>query len=603
MNFTPVVRTSNSIPRSLLEFSKERKIDVKLLDFELISFETLIKRELDPEYTVVEDPSSISQEDLLDNSFTIIQEYSIKIMPLTKSRLHPKIKLSIAANKTKTKAILKILKGSIFTKSETLFKDLKHQIYEKKLRSGLFIGIFEPNLDAQLRKLLKIVPYDKELPKDLQMSVALGVMPIASTNASLEKIFELKEKESKSIIDGVDVGELILKFIKPKEGKDGRACNGKYIQVSPSKVINLQPKSDEVTILEKETPEHIEYYAKETGYVLLKDGQVSISKQLKLDGANFKSSANIDGGDGDKDISVHIAHSKTHSEDAVGSGVNIDVKELNIDGSVGSNVKISTQELNIDAQTHRNSKMEVANNANIKLHRGDLVAKDAKIDVLETGKITAHKSIHIKKMLGGEAIAPIVRVDELLSNSTIIASELIEITSLNGKDNKLIINPDAIESYHKDLEKIKEQIKESQNALNETKASLDAKIKAQSEKVDRMKVFQKRILAAQKAGKNPMKQDVIRVREFKSDSLKLKEQEENIALQEKELSKLNNELEKMYELEYHAKIVCHTSYDGHTKVIFIDLKTKEEIMHVPEGKVETISLIKNSEGENSIKLD
>lgn len=603
MNFTPVVRTSNSIPRSLLEFSKDRKIDVKLLDFELISYETLIKRDEDSEYTVLENTQELSQDDLLDNSTQLIQEYSIKVIPLQKSKLHPKIKLSVATNKTKTKAILKILKGSIFIKSETALKDLKHQIYEKKLRSGLFIGIFEPNLDAQLKKLLQIVPYGKELPKDLQFSVALGVLPIPPQDAVLEKIYEQKEETATSIIDGVDKDELILRYIKPKEGRDGRACNGKYIQVSPSKTLNLQPVSDEATILEKEHQEYIEYFAKDTGYVLLESGRVRISKKLELDGADFRRSANIDGGEGDKDISVHIAHKKTHSEDAVGSGVNIDVKELNIDGSVGSNVKISTEELNIDAQTHKNSKMEVTNSANIKLHRGNLVANDANIDVLETGKITAHRSIHIKKMLGGEAIAPVVKVDELLSNSTIIASELIEITSINGQDNKLIINPNAIESYHKELEKLKEKIKEATKHYNHTQETLDVKINAHTDKVTRMKTFQKRILAAQQSGKNPMKQDVIRVREFKKDSLRLKEEKEALSVQETDLKTLNAELEKMYELEYHAKIVSHTSYDGHTKVMFIDLKTKEETMHIPEGKVETITLVKNTKGDNSIRLD
>lgn len=603
MKFTPVVRTSNSIAKSLLEFSKDRKIDVKLLDFELISYQTLMKRDKDTEYLIIENTQEISQDDLLDNSTYLIQEYSIKIMPLQKSRLHPKIKLSIVTNKTKTKAILKILKGSVFTKSKTAFKDLKQQIYEKKLRSGLFVGIFEPNLDSQLKKLLTIVPYDKELPKDLQFTVALGIMPVATTDALLEKIYEQKEKSSSSIIDGVDKNELILRYKKPKEGKDGRACNGRYVQVSPPRTINLQPLSDEETILEKEQKDYIEYFAKDTGYVLLENGRVSISNKLELNGANFKKSANIDSGEGDKDISVHIAHKKTHSEDAVGSGVNIDVKELSIDGSVGSNVNISTEELNIDAQTHRNSKMEVANNANIKLHRGDLVANDAQIDILETGKVTAHKSIHIKKMLGGEAIAPVVKVDELLSNSTIIASELIEITSINGKDNKLIINPNAIESYHKELQELQEKVKEFTKNYTLNKEALNTKTIAHKDKVTRMKTFQKRILAAQQAGKTPMKQDVIRIREFKKDSIKLKEEEENVIQQEKELHALNAELQKKYELEYHAKIIAHTSYDGHTKVIFIDLKTKEEIMHIPEGKVETITLVKNSEGDNSIKLD
>ncbi len=601
MTFTPVIRTSNSIVKTLLEFAKERTIDVKLLDFELISYETLMKKESDEEYKIIKDSQEITKDDLNNSTTIIIQEYSIKIMPLTKSRLHRPIKLSIATNKLKTRAILTIHKGSIFTKKENLLQELKSQVFSKKLKAGLFIGIFEPKLDLQLKKLLSIVPFDKVLAKDLKFTVALGIEPIAPIDAQIEKVFEQKESISDSIIDGVDIDELVIRYIKPIKGKDGRSCNGKYISVRDTITKNLKPTIDN-TITIKDHPEFIEYFAHQNGFVLLHNGYLTISKQLKLDGASFKSTANIDGGESDKDISVHIAHNKSHSEDAVGSGVNIDVKELNIDGSVGSNVKIKTQELNIDAQTHRNSKMEVANSANVKLHRGDLVATDATIDVLETGKITAHKSIHIKKMLGGEAIAPIVRVDELLSNSTIIASKLIEIQTINGKDNKLIIDPNSIESYHKDLENLNIKINNLQTIYKDEESTLEKKVIKHTERIDRIKVFQQRILSAKKSGRNPTKQDIIRVKEFKRDSLKLKDEEEKLLISQQVIEVLLKELETMKNIDFQAKIITNTSYDGHTKVIFINLKTKEETMSIPEGLIEKITLIKNNDGDRVIKF-
>ena len=64
MSFTPVIRTSKSIPRSLLEFSRDRGVDVKLLDFELLSDETLIKRADEQEYLLVEDLKDITEDDL-----------------------------------------------------------------------------------------------------------------------------------------------------------------------------------------------------------------------------------------------------------------------------------------------------------------------------------------------------------------------------------------------------------------------------------------------------------------------------------------------------------------------------------------------------------
>ena len=597
MSFTPVVRTSHSIVKSLLEFAKDRKIDVRTLDFELLSFETLMKREIDLEYKVIKETKHLSKDDFLNSSTLFVQEYSINVLPL--KRVAKEIQISLAANKLKTKAIVTILPGSLFRKDLTLEK-VKEMIWLKKLRAGLYIDIFEPNLDAQITKLIKIVPPDKPLSKELKFTVALGIDPIPPVDGQIEKLYEEKNSQSNSIIDSVDKGELIVRYLKEKDGSNGRSCDGKYIQMREPRTKNLMPIIDE-TILTNENKDFIEYFANDDGYISHVGQKLTISKTLKLEGADFKYTANIDGGDSSKDVSVHIAHKKSHSEDAVGSGVTINVKDLNIDGSVGSNVNISAQELKIDAQTHKNSKIDVQNSANVKLHRGDMRANDAEIDILESGKITAHRSIHVKKMLGGEAIAPIVIVDELLSNATIIASEYIEIRSLNGTNNKLIINPDAIESHHKELEELQNKAKAKIAELKSISADLDERLQEHLKQTDRMKTFQQRVLKSQKAGQTPMKQDIIRIKEFKRNSIKLQTEKEYIKLQQHTMNESNAEIEKIQNKDLHAKIVSRSEYDGHSKVIFVNMKTKEEILIMPEGKIETISLVLNDEGERVIK--
>ena len=600
MNFTPVVRTSHSIPHTLQEYAKENNIDVKFIDFKLLSFETLIRRKDCDEFSVVEDIKTITKEDLLQEETQIIQEYTIKIIPLQKSTTKQKIKLTLATNKLKTKALLSIAKGNIFYKDTKLLQELRDMVWKKKLRAGLFIALFEPQLVAQLKKLLQVIPYEKPLSKELKITVASSLQPIPPQDAQLEKIYE--KKGDKSIIQGVDEGELIARYIKEKRGKDGRACNGKYITVRTPKVHTVRPQIDD-TITVKEYEEKLEYFAKTTGYVVYKENKLCISQTLKLAGADFKSSATIDAGDENRDISVHIEHKKSHSEDAIGSGVKIDVKELNVDGSVGSNVSITTHELNVDAQTHRNSKIEVANQANVKLHRGDMVANDAEIDMLETGKVTAHKSIHIKKMLGGEAIAPVVKVDKLLSNSIIIASERIEIGSLEGENNQLIINPDALTSYHKEVTELKEKIKSSEKLYKEASEELAQKQQAHLQQIKRIKTFQSRIKKATQEGKKPMKQDMLRVKIFKKDSQALQEQQEQLHKQEEQLQQLHHNLDTLLEKDLHAEILCHTPYDGHTKVTFVDTKTLQEITTRPEGKREKITLTVSNDGEKIFKME
>jgi len=599
MQFTPVVRESISIPNSLIEFSKDRKIDIKLLDFELLSYETVFKTPELEEYKILEKNSSLSENELLDESLKIRQEYSIKIMP-RKVSTNP-IKIKFATNKFKTKAIVTILKGSIFSSGIDLQREIKDLIWHKKLRAGLFINLFESVFNTQLTKLLKLVPCDKKLPKDIKMTVALGVEPTIPIDAHIEKLYELKDDDSKSIIEGIDKDELILKYILAKNGSNGRACDGKYIKIREAQIIDNKPSIDD-SINFKEFDDYIEYYANIDGYVTSNKNEYLISNKLTLDGADFKSTGAIDTGE-DKDISVHIGHSKTQSEDAIGSGVNIEVKELSVDGSIGSNVNISTQNLNVDAQTHSNSTLEVAENATVKLHRGDLVAKNAEVDILETGKVSAHESITINKMLGGQAIAPIVRVNELLSNCTIIASELIEIKSINGSNINLIINPDAIESYHKNLEELKIRDKELKKELTILKEKFEKDAAEHNSQIDRIKTFKLRILKAQKEGKTPMKQDALRIKEYKRVSENLTTIKTKIDDGDQELEHIKNELQRMYDLEFHAKITSQSNYDGHINVKFVSPKTKEETNYSPDGRVDNISLIVNSNGQRVISLD
>ncbi len=598
MSFTAVVRTSHSIPKALLEFSRQKDIDIKLLDFELITYDTLLKTEDEEEYQNIENANNISLEDKRNPKTQILQKYTIKIKPYVKD--NEQIILSFGVNKLKTKAVLTIKEGSIFHKYSTLIQNLKNKIWARKLRAGLLIDIFEDALDAQLAKLFKLLPDNQALKKDLKFHVALGVEPIAQIGAKYEKIFETLNPDSHSIIDGVEKGMLILKYIKAIPGVDGRACNGKFMQAKESDNSVNKPNIDE-TILKKEYKEYIDYFSNDEGYVLLTKTDLKISKTLNLKSANFKSTANIDVGE-DKDITVHIGHKQSDNEDAIGSGVNIYVKELSVEGSVAANVQIQTQDLSIDAQTHKDSHMNVENTANIKLHRGDLTTNEANIDVLEGGKVTAHKSVYIRQMVGGIAIAPIVKVDELISNSTIIASELIEIKTILGFDNKLIIDPHAIEDYSKDIENLKEKIALEKKSFDVQTNNLREKIKEHASRIDRIKTFKQRILLAQKSGRSPVKQDILRIRQYKIESDALKESQAQLINKETELQKLNEKLDLMYNKDLYAKITCKTTYDGTSKIIFKNSKTKEEVPYIPHGSAPTISIVLNEDKQRVIKI-
>lgn len=597
ISFAPLTKKTVSIQKTLANVAKEKNISIKSIDFTLQTYETLLRCKGVEKDILLDDTTNIDEQILLDKNTRIYQRYDVQIFP---SDLNTdSYKITLATNKLKTKVVAVIKAGSVFNKEEKLAQKLLNEIWHKKLAAGFLVGVFEAGLQKQLEKLVEILPYGKKLPKDVKFSVATGIEPISPSSGQLEKLYLLKKTEEKNYIDGVKTGDLILRYIKPKNGRGGRSCEGIYIPEGEAQDFTL-PEVDESVLL-KENDEYIEFYANDNGFVEYIGDSLKISKTVKLEGACQKTTGNLDAKDLNDQISVDIKHNREIYDDAIGAGLKVDVKDLSVDGSIGANVRIAAQNLKIDAQTHQKTTLSVADKANIKLHRGDLVADHAEVEIVETGRIKANKSIHVKKVVGGELIAPKIYIDELVSNAKVIASELIEIKSIRGSNNTLIINPDKIDAYHKEKERLEEEIKQHKQELQEEIAFIAEKTKEHAEQIDRIKTFQKRILAAQSSGKTPTKQDMIRVREYKRKAQELQERQDGLKDKEKAISDLHHELDKLLEQDLHAQIRTNSLYDGHTKVIFVDPQYKEEIVYLPQGKVEVISLALDQKQNRIIK--
>lgn len=594
MSFTAVVRVSRNVLKTINEFARESELDPKTLDFELLSYETLIKESMDEEYKVLESSQILCEDILLDPLVSIVQEYKIRIFLKEDAKIISTINLSLASDKYRIKAVATLGAGTVLVAHKGILKELRDAIWKKKLLGGFFIDFFEANLVNQLKKLATLIPFNKPLAKDVKFTVASGISPQPPVDGKLLKVYLDNPKEN-NLIDPIEVGAQILRYLKPQVGVAGRGCDAKYIKAREPREIDPKPLFDETITATEEENETL-YFAKSDGYVVCEDGIYKISKKLILESANFRTSGKIDAGE-EKDISVHIGGKQGSSEDAISSGVKIDVRDLNVEGSVGSNVHINANDLSVDAQTHRNSKIAVANIANIKLHRGDLQATEANIEILEVGKVTAVKSINIKQMLGGEAIAPIVRVDEVLSNCIIIASELIEIGNINGAGVKLIIDPSRMESHHNKIEEIKSSLKRLSVEIRLQKEELEKDQKEHIAGIERIKKFQHKIIQAQKAGREPTKQDLIRIRQYKKTAEELKLRAAKIVESESKFEHLEIEQERLYKQDLHAKIVHHGVYDGRTQISFIDPKTEAKVIASPVGQRETITLVIGSEGK------
>lgn len=592
-NFSTFNKTTINITNTLSEAAKDRHISKEEIDFDLLAVETLIQSEKYKDWTIIEEPLEKTFDEKTINSPALLirQEYQIRIRPFTKDILE-NVNIDIAYNKAKSKVVATFKKGSLFPCHDKLAQLLKREINRRKLRLGFLIGHFEGTLNATLIKLAKVVKCDSPLTKDLRITIAQSLGASYPINDAIILHYKEDENSKKSMVSGVNPDVLIFEYVKPVFGHDGRACNGELITVAQPKIIYDRYHPDTNTVLTQEDEKSVKYYSKIDGYVKNSNYTISISKEIRMESASFRNNQSIDTGE-DKDISVNIQQ-KNKSDDAIGSGVVMNVKELNVKGTVGAHATVRAQELNVGEQTHRNATLEAVENATIHLHRGNLKAKTATIEILENGTVKAD-TVRVQKMLGGEIIAHKVFVEELTSNTTIIASESIEIGCITGEHNKLIIDPDKIEDYHEQISLLKSKIKESHATLKKTQDEYAKKLSEHQAELPRIKVFQKRSLVAAQQGKAPNKTDILRIKHYKKKSADFENEFLSHASQEKDIENLNNELEKLYEAELHATITNRGLYDGHTQVTFVDVKTSEEYTMLPNGSYEKLHLVKDGD--------
>ena len=410
--------TTSSVSTALTQAAQAWGIPVEKIGFDLLSYQTYYRGTVDEEWRTLEVSrleDVTTEVEIRSSPFEVRQEYQIIIHPL---QPHPyfDLHLSLASDKNKTKAIVIIDPSSLLPLKKGIQDYIKEEIRSKKLQAGLLIGITDSDFDVQINQLLLKIQKEGALHEPYRIGVTKFFPPIPPINDSVVLHYK-KETHDKKLIEGVLPDDLIFEYTFAVNGRNGRSCTGEYLHAGEALIRYANAITiDHETIRAEEDALSIRFYSKQSGYVQRINGIFSIAHELRLKHASFKDTGSIETGS-DKDIHVKI-NREDLTKDAVGSGITIDVQTLDIQGTIGSNTKIQACELTIGAQTHKKSFIEVQENASIHLHRGDLKAKNATIEILEAGRVEA-QTVHVSKMMGGEIIADHVVIDILYSNANI----------------------------------------------------------------------------------------------------------------------------------------------------------------------------------------
>lgn len=383
-----------------------------------------------------------------------------------------------------------------------------------------------------------------------------------------------------------------MEYIFPKKGRNGRGLDGATIVV-PEPTIKYAGvmKIDERSIRSTQDEKGVSYFSLVSGFVKREKGIFVVAQDLYLEAVSMKTGSIVPGSD--KEITLTVEQ-KNAGEDAVGAGLRIDIKTVDISGTVGENTKIKACDLSIDAQTHKKSTIDVSGVANIKLHRGDLKAKEANIDVLEGGTIEGD-IVRIKKMLGGEIIARKVYIETLFAHGKIIALESIEVDNIEGEGNTMIIDPASFGVYHEQIAELTAKALEKENRLRDDKKELGMKQFAFKEKNVQMKRFQQRIADAKNSGREPLEMDVLSIQQYRAEAGRLQLLSTKVVEEENALYVLRDMLKTLHEADLHGVITHHGVYYGNNRVQFIDPNTHQEYSIFPKGTVLNIHLQKRGE--------
>jgi len=586
-----MVKSIKIIAFSLTEALEQIDTDktIHTVDFELLSYQTFYRDTVDEEWFLLKESrleTETTEIEIRSKNFEIRQKYEF-LFHLESKHNHFNLISSLSFDKYKSKAIIIIDASSTIPLKKGIQEYIKNEIWNQKLRHGLLIGITDNNLDEQINKLLIKIQKNGPLKTPYQMNITQFFPPIDPVNDNIVLHYK-KEKQQVKLIEGIQCDDLLFEYIFAKQGRDGRSCAGEFIHVIQPSIRYLNSISiDHETIRLEEDGYSIRFYAMTSGYVKYSKGIFSISQELRLKDATFKTTGSIETGS-EKTIHVTI-HDKDDSKDAIGSGITIDVQRLDVTGTIGSNTKIQARELSVESQTHKKSHIKVEENATIHLHRGDLKAKNASIEILEAGKVEAI-NIHIGKMLGGEIIAENVHIDTLYSNANITALESITINTIIGDGNNLIIDPRNIQSYHVQIDSYERKYKELSLLIQEEEKELLAKQLALKEQTNRIKQVQLKIRTALSQNKSPLKADMVRLQQYKFTVATLHEEQTRLNIKKDEQDQLEKKLEKLYDADLHSTITHHGIYNGHTRITFIDPKSHKKYISTPNGTILHIRL-------------
>ena len=461
------IKTKN-IANSISKFAAEHLLQPDEYTFSLNGVETYIKTTANDDFVLYKEDIHNYYKDrnkLINEHVRFKQLYVITI----KKETNPIIKLNYDINFSDNNVTPHIIihPDSLIPYKKYKAKDiyilLLKELNNIKALNKILVQIFDTKMKEKLKAFVKHL-YQNKFVKKIRIPLFDGIEPEITRTSKLVKHY-LKKENNAQVIE-VEVGEVLVEYIKPIYGKNGLDAFGEIIRYdygNNQEDLHVEVDLDSIEI--EENDNHKLYKSKIKGFVYLDDKKFYVDNRIKM--KRLSRVQEKVAKDEDNNIEVLIEQHDTNI-DSLGEGVELTSETIHIKGHVGAKTKLAATNLVIDGATHGDSYQE-ARIAEINRHKGKLRCQKAKIKLLEGGEVYA-TDVDVEAALGGAIYAENVTIRNVKNNLKIYASKSITIHKVSGEDNLFKIN-------YKDVPTLNAKYKFLTNDIEDLKFKLEGAMK------------------------------------------------------------------------------------------------------------------------------
>jgi len=612
----PTVIKTQNVAKELIDIAKKNGVSAHSLDFDILEVETFTRVNKDKTEAEWEE---ISESDLhqlddataiLNQNFQIKQVYEVEIYTKEDNDVFKNFHAAVGANATKCKVYLSIKEGSEVVTSPRFEEDFLNYINKSKIRAGILVNIFDEMVNDVVSRVSALAKVDGNIKYEKNETILIADAYEPTATIDDELIMHYDQKSSSGDDDKVDYSnrgfihsvlenDLLIEYIKAKKGKPGRNCRGEFMEPAEPEVNNAPDFSVDSTIEMVDNKDNVLYRAKESGYISIEGSTYGIKSDMDVGEVSFKTTGSISTGL-DSEVSLSVKENDSQ-KDAIGSGMEVEVSEIDISGNIGSNAKVHAKRATVEGQTHQSSEIK-ANELTINVHKGLAIGNNIKITRLEHGTAEG-KKVEVVQAVGGNIRAKDIEIGICSSYVKATASRLIEIQKLQGSENIFTIDPLMQKETKDGLGENKGEISELQSSVSEIRKEIEKYKKLVKDNTASFNEVKKRLMHYKKNGIKMPASFVTKYKQFNKAQEHLEGITKEYKVKNDKLLLLTTKTASFQDNIFDARIINRDRWVGHNELIFRLVDPQVELsFNPPEGSSEKIfAVVETDEGVYQIQ--